>query len=286
MKLIGSVLIKFISQQEIKVPGCGEGNLYALVLEVLRKNDKNLAKVIHDSKKETPLTISPLLKGAKSLRGYSILFPERTASFRITYLEEKIFEPLIQGFLSFVDKREALKFSEGEILIERVDWQQGKKASFTSFEEIFSLAQDKRKVILEFCSPTTFGDEEGQLFPLPELVFSSLLKKWNTFSDVKIPSLQGEFKKIRVAQHRLKTEIVPFSDNKIIGFMGKATYELADAIEKENRRAINALSDFAFYSGIGDKTHKGMGQARRLINPDNTPENINNEGKVQDFGKS
>lgn len=263
--MIGSVLIKFISQQEIKVQGCGEENLYALVLEVLRKNDKNLAKAIQDSKKEIPLTISPLLKGVKSLRGYSVLFPERTASFRITYLEEKIFEPLIQGFLSFLDKKEALKFSEREILIDRVDWQQGKKASFTSFKEIFSLAQDKRKVILEFCSPTTFGDEEGQLFPLPELVFSSLLKKWNAFSDIKIPSsIQGEFKKIRVSQHRLKTEIVPFSDKKIIGFMGKTTYELPEAIDKEKRRAINALSDFAFYSGIGDKTYKGMGQARNF----------------------
>jgi len=118
LKLIGSVLIKFISQQEIKVQGCGEENLYVLVLEVLRKNDKNLAKVIHDSKKETPLTISPLLKGAKSSRGYSLLFPDRTASFRITYLGEKIFESLIQGFLSFLDKKEVLKFSEGEILIE------------------------------------------------------------------------------------------------------------------------------------------------------------------------
>lgn len=236
--------------------------------------------MIHDSKKEIPVTISPLLKGEKSSRGYSLLFPDRTASFRITYLEEKLFEPLIQGFLFLLDKREALKFYEGEILIERVDWQQGKKANFTSFEEICSRAQDNRKVILEFCSPTTFENEEEQLFPLSELVFSSLLKKWNAFSDVKIPfPFQGEFKKIRVTQHRLKTEIVPFSENKIIGFMGKASYELPEAIDKKNRRAINALSDFAFYSGIGDKTYKGMGQARRLINPDHTQQNINYGGK-------
>jgi CRISPR-associated endoribonuclease Cas6 len=266
--LIGSVLIKFRSQQEIKVLGGGEEDLYVLDLDVLHKNNKKLAKETQDSQPEIPFTISPFLKGAKSSRGYCLLLPDRTTSFRITYLKERIFERLIKGLLFFLNEKEALQFSEGEILLERVDWQQGKKASFTSFEEIFSQAQDERRVILEFCSPTTFAEEEA-LLPLPELVFSSLLKKWNTFSDIKIPSqVQGEFKKIRIIQHRLKTEIVHFSEDKIIGFMGKATYELPEIIDEKTRKAVNALSDFAFYAGIGDKTYKGMGQARRLKNPD------------------
>jgi len=278
--LIGSVLIKFKSQREIKVLGGGEEHLYVLIFDVLYKNDKNLAKKIQESQDEMPFTISPFLKGAKFSRSYSLLFPDRTTSFRITYLKEKIFESLIKGLLFFLNKKEALKFSEGEILIERVDWQQGKKASFTSFEEIFSRAQDGRKVILEFCSPTTFENEEERLFPLPELVFSSLLKKWNAFSDVKIPSqVQEEFNRIRVIQHRLKTEAVHFSENRIIGFMGKASYELPESIDKKTRQAVNALADFAFYSGLGDKTHKGMGQARRLIKPDNKLKKTNQGGK-------
>jgi CRISPR-associated endoribonuclease Cas6 len=267
--LIGSVLIKFQTQSEIEVLGSGEEGLQVLVLTVLQKNDKNLAKEIQDSQGEIAFTVSPFLKGAKSSRGYSLLYPGRTTSFRITYLKEKIFESLIKGLLFFLNKKATLKFSGGEILLERVDWQQGKKAGFTSFEEISSQAQDDRRIILEFCSPTTFEDEEEQLFPLPEQVFSSLLKKWNVFSEVKIPSrVQGEFKKIRVIQHRLKTEIVPFSEDKIIGFMGKATYELPETIDEKTREAVNALADLAFYSGIGDKTDRGMGQARRLKNPD------------------
>lgn len=267
--MIGSVLIKFQTQSEIEVLGSGEEGLQVLVLAVLQKNDKNLATEIQDSQGETAFTVSPFLKGAKTSRGYSLLYPDRTTSFRITYLKEKIFESLIKELLFFLNKKETLKFSGGEILLERVDWQQGKKASFTSFEEISSQAQDDRRIILEFCSPTTFENEEERLFPLPEQVFSSLLKKWNAFSEVKIPSrVQGEFKKIRVIQHRLKTEIVPFSEDKIIGFMGKATYELPETIDEKTRGAVNALADLAFYSGIGDKTDRGMGQARRLKNPD------------------
>ena len=267
--MIGSVLIKFHTQSEIKVLGGGEEGLHILVLDVLHKNDKNLAKEIQDSQGEIAFTISPFLKGAKTSRGYSLLYPDRTTSFRITYLKEKFFESLIKGLLFSLNKKEVLKFSEVEILLERVDWQQGKKASFTSFEEISSQAQDERKIILEFCSPTTFENAEEQLFPLPEQVFSSLLKKWNAFSEVKIPfRVRGEFKKIRVIQHRLKTETIPFSEDKIIGFMGKATYELPESIDEKTREAVNALADFAFYSGIGDKTSRGMGQARRLKNPD------------------
>jgi CRISPR-associated endoribonuclease Cas6 len=267
--LIGSVLIKFQTQSEIEVLGSGEEGLQDLVLAVLQESDKNLAKEIQDSQGEVPLTVSPFLKGAKTSRGFSFLYPYRTTSFRITYLKEKIFESLIKGLLFFLNKNKALKFSGGEILLERVDWQQGKKASFTSFEEISSQARDDRRIILEFCSPTTFKNEEEPLFPLPEQVFSSLLKKWNAFSEVKIFSrIQEEFKKIRVIQHRLKTEIVPFSENKIIGFMGKTTYELPVTIDEKTREAVNALADLAFYSGIGDKTDRGMGQARRLKNPD------------------
>jgi CRISPR-associated endoribonuclease Cas6 len=267
--LIGSVLIKFKSQREIKVLGGGEENLYALILDVLYENHQILAKEIQDSQDEIPLTISPFLKGAKSSRGYSLLVPGRTTSFRITYLTEKIFEPLMKGLLFFLNKMKPLKFSEGEILLERVDWQQGKKASFTSFEEISSQARDEKKIIMEFCSPTIFENEEEQLFPLPGQVFSSLLKKWNAFSEVKIPSrVQEEFKKISVIQHRLKTEIVYFSEEKIIGFMGKAAYEAPERIDKKTRINLNALGDFAFYSCIGNKTYKGMGQARRLKNRD------------------
>jgi len=267
LKLIGSVLIKLRVQKEIKVLGNGGEALYGLILDILSVNNRNLSKEIQDSKKEKPLTISPFLKGTKSSQGYSLLFPNTIASFRITYLKEEILEPIIREFLSIREK--SLKFSKGEIFVERVDWQQGKKAGFTSFEEIYSRAQDERKVIMEFCSPTSLQSKDKKnLFPLPEHVFGSLQKKWNAFSGIKIPfKIQEEFEKINLTQFRLKTESVNLSKHKIMGFMGKVAYELPENMNKDRKSAINALADFAFYSGVGGKTYMGLGQARRLNNP-------------------
>ena len=199
--------------------GGGEEELFRLVCEILKRNDNNLFNEINGSKKESPLTISPFLKGAKSYQDYSFLLPHQNTSFRITYLREEFLEPVIKEFFSLSAREKSFKFSNGEILIERVDWQQGSKADFTSFEDIFSLAQDKRIVILEFCSPTSFQSKgEQKLFPLPELVFSSLHQKWRAFSNVKIPAaIEEEFGKIRVIQLRLKTKLVNFSD--LLSFM-------------------------------------------------------------------
>jgi len=270
-QMIGSILIKLKPQGEIKVRGNSGEDLYSLFLNVLTKNDKDLAEGINDSEKEKPLTISPLLKGAKSSQGYTLLFPNQSTSFRITYLKEELSKLIIKGFLFLSDRKEPLKFSNGEILIERVDWQQGNKANFTSFEEIFSSAQDERKVTLEFCSPTSLrSEEEENPFPLPEPVFSSLFKKWKAFSDVKIPALiEKEFRKIRAPRFRLKTEHVNFSDSRATGFMGKVYYELPETMSKEIQKGINALADFAFYSGVGYKTFLGMGQTRRVIKSKN-----------------
>lgn len=264
--MIGSVLIKLRAQGEIKVPGNGGEALYRLIQGIISKNNKILSNEIQDSKKEKPLTVSPFLKGIRSSQGYSILFPNKAAPFRITYLQEEILEPIIKEFLSAREK--SFKFSDGDILVERVDWQQGKEAAYTSFEEIYSRTQDERQIILEFCSPTSLQNEDGQnLFPLPEQVFASLQKKWNAFSEIEIPAeVQEEFEKIKVIQFRLKTELVNLSKLRIMGFRGKVAYEIPEKMSREHRRAINALADFTFYSGVGRKTYLGLGQARRVIN--------------------
>jgi CRISPR-associated endoribonuclease Cas6 len=265
--VIGSILIKLKTQQKIRILGNGGETLYSLFLNVLNEENKNLAKEIHDLKSEKPVTISPFLKGVKFSNGYSLISSEEIVTFRITYLKEELLEPIIKGFISLSAKKEPVKLGNGRIFIEKIDMQKSSQANFTSFEEVFSKAKDEEIIALEFYSPTSFRSRgEQKLFPLPELVFSSLLKKWNAFSEIKIPQeIEKEFKKIRVTRFRLKTELVNFSKYKIVGFIGKVVYELPETIDKENKKIINALSDIAFYSGVGYKTTMGMGQTRRLI---------------------
>jgi len=263
--MIGSIVIKLRPKGEIKVTGHGGENLYHLVLDMLGKKDSHVAEKVRNSKNEF-LTISPFLKGVKSLHRNTLLLPNQSASFRLTYLKRELLDPLINGFLFFTDKAEPLPLSSGEVVVEKVDWQKGTRAHFTSLEEIFSCAQPEKTIVLEFCSPTLFlNGGKDKNFPLPEYVFSSLLKKWKTFSEIEMPSkIKKELRKIRAAQYRLLTVHVPFTEQLITGFIGKVWYELEDEMSNEIKKALNALADFAFYSGVGYKTSIGMGQVRRI----------------------
>ncbi len=143
--------------------------------------------------------------------------------------------------------------------------QKATPAHFISFEQLLEEAQPEFRITLEFCSPASFGKATGELiFPLPRLVFSSLRKKWNTFSKTKIPSdIKKEFENMRIQRFNLKTASTYLRKEEILGFIGTAVYQLPPSTEKEKRRMINALANFAFYAGIGTKTEKGMGQTRR-----------------------
>jgi len=239
-----------------------------LFFNVLEKENKKLAKKIRHLKEEIPITISPFLKGIKFSKGHIYLFPRKNeyATFRITYLKEEILEPILKGFISLSAKKEPMELGKGKVLIEKVDIQKSIHANFTSFKEILSNAKEENIITLEFCSPTIFEIKgKNKLFPLPELVFSSLLKKWNTFSEIKISQeIEKEFEKINVINFRLTTEFVNFEDDKIPGFIGKVNYELPESINRKARKNLNALADFSFYSGIGSNTIMGMGQIRRV----------------------
>jgi CRISPR-associated endoribonuclease Cas6 len=263
--MIGSLLIKLRPFSSFKVMGRGEEALYHLLLNVLEKKSKTLAQEILRPQEEKPVTLSPILRGAKHSRGFSILSPQKSISFRITYLHQEILEPLIQGFFALASREEPLKLSPGEIVVERVDMQKSTQANFTTFHDLLAQTGDQARIVLEFCSPTSFQAKPQHLdVPLPKLVFSSLLKKWNAFSEVRIAAeVIKEYKKIEIERLRLTTEYVPYQKFEAPGFMGKVVYALPKSVKKDTRTAVNALADFAFFSGVGRNTILGMGQTRR-----------------------
>lgn len=263
--MIGSILIKLKTEEEFKIIGRGEKALHDFVLDVIKRENKDLAREIDHEKAEKPITISPFLKGVLFKAGHSWISPKESSSFRLTYLKAGILEPVMKAFFSLSSKKEAVKLGDGKASIEKVDMQKATQAIFTSFEKLLTQGQTEERIFLEFCSPTSFSTQrEERLFPLPEHVFSSLLKKWNTFSGRKYP-LQGEkdFQKIGLIRYRLKTENIFLGKDKIIGFMGKAGYQIPQTLGKEMNKTINVLSNFAFYSGVGIHTAMGMGQVRR-----------------------
>lgn len=122
---------------------------------------------------------------------------------------------------------------------------------------------------MTFGSPTAFKSTQGYYVPLPqpELVFGSLLDRWNAFSSVPLsPALTAVFYESMATESvDIHSQEVKFGGGQwasITGFMGRVTYRMQKT-SSDIRRAVNALAAFACYSGVGVKTTVGLGQVRR-----------------------
>ena len=119
------------------------------------------------------------------------------------------------------------------------------------------------RVRLLFLSPTAFaGRDASTLFPLPALVFGSLVRRWNQhapepFAPSVRDSLLGT---IREEAHELHTFPIEFGTHRLKGFVGVCEYSAHQGAPAEVSRVVQTLADFAFYSGVGLTTTMGMGQ--------------------------
>ena len=262
-----SILIKIKPQQESTIEGRGEEALFRLLIEILNPDHPALVRVIQSGKDETPLTLSPFLKGAKFSDKYSYLSPDKMATFRITCLNKDVLEPVMGHFFHLSGTNAAIRLAGKRIVIDKVDMQKSSPAHFISYEQLLEEAPPQSSIIFEYCSPTSFGGLTGdQSFPIPRLVLTSLLKKWNVFSPRKISSdLMNEFERVRIERFNLKTDSVRYGRESTLGFIGTAAYALPPSTDKDKRVSINALANFALFSGVGIKTEKGMGQVRRRM---------------------
>ena len=131
---------------------------------------------------------------------------------------------------------------------------------------LVAAANPGRSVTLSFLSPTGFNSQGRQMpFPLPELVFSSLLGKWRRWIDGDAwPDLELCLSRIHVSRFVLKSAAEKGKNGAIHkGCLGRCRYDLSPLGDAE-RRAVGALADFAFYAGVGYKVGQGLGQGVRL----------------------
>jgi len=261
--VIGSILVFIEPTGDSSWPGLGGEALHTLFYTVLRAKSPELAARLHQPRGELPFSISPLL-GCYVKQGFSYLHQGERVAFRLTFLREELLTAAISAFFNAAAADKAFDLHGTQVCIREVVLSGNKLVSFSSFEKIVADARLESTVTFEFTSPTCFKSERVQLlFPEPKLVFSSLLRKWNAFSPVKLPAeLAEDFAAIKVASFDLRTQLVRFSKYKIIGSTGRITYALPK--DSAHLQALNALADFAFYCGTGAKTTMGMGQTRRL----------------------
>jgi CRISPR-associated endoribonuclease Cas6 len=126
----------------------------------------------------------------------------------------------------------------------------------SSFEKMAQIAT-QNTIDMKFITPTSFKQGKHiQPFPLPELVFNGLLRRWNQFAPEKL-----QFPKIEwngfVSAYELKTYAMKMEGGAEIGAEGLIRYRFGD---EQQAKIATSLAHFATFAGVGRKTAMGMGQ--------------------------
>lgn len=174
---------------------------------------------------------------------------------RIGLLQPGLLAPLLWGMSQDMG---------GDIVVTKIPCRLGKSVEIkhsTTFEALTQVPSQKM-IQLELMSPTSFKQSQTiQPFPLPELVFSSLLRRWNTFApeNLKFPAIEWQG---RTAAYELKTIALKMKSDLELGAKGWVRYEFPN---QEQAQIATILAHFAAFAGVGRKTGMGMGQARIIV---------------------
>lgn len=229
-----------ISTAEPLPPTMGRA-IHAQCFRWLASADAAVAEQLHQQD-NLPITLA--LKSSAS----------RHVHLRIALLKRELLAPLLWGLSEDLG---------GEISLAGIACRMGKWVEIlqaSSFEKLTQVSP-KKVVELQFLSPTSFKQgKDIQPFPLPELVFSSLLRRWNTFAPEHLHFSAIEWKGLSSA-YELKTYALKMEAGAEIGAQGWVRYRFSDA---EQARVATILAHFALFAGVGRKTAMGMGQARLL----------------------
>ena len=253
---------------------------HAALLRAVDAANPALAAQLHDESGPKPFTCSSLLGARADKRG--ALDPNSAYTLRYTALTDGMCYVLDNWDTSGGIELDNVMFDVAErpdrsgrpVRSETNPW-----AARTTFEELsapwlLARAEPQRRITLLFASPTTFHSG-GRSVPLPqpELVFGSLLERWNACAPVALPEETRRYAAecLAVSRYSLQTRSLPFKEGAVkIGMVGQATFT-ATHYDRYWLSLINLLADFALFAGVGAGVTMGMGQCRRISDQESQP---------------
>lgn len=288
-----SLILNLLPQSPIPRSNLSGQHIHTLFLDLVRSVDTELATTLHQQSSEKAFTLSPLQvestsKGSER-RTFSSPSPLSSLQFqhdrsipagtpcwwRVSLLDETLFSKLIPLWLH-LSPIQPWHLGAADLQVTSVlgtphptqPW-----ANFSTYAQIYEQAsnsvseahpQNARQIHFRFCTPTTFRlTQYDCALPTRDLVFQSLLKRWNQYSNIPFPKTLIE--PIYPSFFNIRTEIVIDSCSKFIGCMGEVTFQILGDVAPLTIKQINALADFAFYAGVGRKTPMGMGMVKRQV---------------------
>ncbi|WP_448523154.1 CRISPR-associated endoribonuclease Cas6 [Pseudothermotoga sp.] len=260
-----SLVIKLVAQQDGVYEFYPGRKMHALFLDLVRSHDESLSERLHQEKGEKSFTVSSFL--GKDFRRNIVVRKNKFYFVRVTVLSDEVFEAFIASLFRKRVLKEQLRIGNVsfEIRAVMVDETKSKWASCVSSEQLWNEKEPERHVKIRFHTPTLFKTGDLCLCePDPQKVFTSLLRKFNKYSEIKFrEDLSEKFKQVKIAEQNTKLRTVSMDQITLTGFIGDVVFEVPEN-DEELLKAVNVLSSFAFYSGVGYKTTMGFGQAERL----------------------
>ncbi|MGQ9503035.1 MAG: CRISPR system precrRNA processing endoribonuclease RAMP protein Cas6 [Anaerolineae bacterium] len=246
----------------------------ALLLRLIQAQDPALSARLHDEEGIRPYTASNLVLGRRQ-NGSLIAQPDENGWLRFTGLTE----PVSACLMRLADNPPEVVDMDGcplRVVSATTDAALHPWAAQSDYQTLVArhLLRGEHlpqtRLALEFASPTTFRSSGRYVpLPLPELVFGSLLERWQAFAPVALSPEVRRFaaEAVVVSRYQLYTRSLPAKEGGLhIGFIGQVTFSALNR-DRYWLSALNLLAAYAFYSGIGYGTTAGMGQVRMLPAP-------------------
>jgi len=247
-----SVVVEVAAADKGYIPATLSRALHSMVMNWLKLGNPQIADEIHVSQ-ASPLSLSGLL-GNRRRGGVK---PGDTFYCRIGLLNGSLLPVLLSGIESWAT--EPLVLGKFPFVLRTIYTLPGthRLARSADYRLLVTTPQMSKDIELRFLSPTSFKQSQGiQTFPLPELVFGSLWRRWNAFAPEELRFSEVEWQGL-VAAYELKTYALKMEGGAEIGAQGWVRYRFR---EPEQIKMATILSHFAFFSGVGRKTSMGMGQ--------------------------
>jgi CRISPR-associated endoribonuclease Cas6 len=241
----------------------------ALALQIFDQLDPTLAAALHDGSSLRPFTASTLMGRMNEGR----LDPQGSYALRFTGLTQ----PVSQLLASAVQPGgplapgASLQLDYQSFQVEALQTGDHLWAGQAGYSELAAAAlagEAPRQIGFLLASPTSFRSAGKQVpLPLPELLFGSLVDRWNAFAPLAFPAEVRRYAQecLAVARYSLRTRPVGAKEGGArVGALGQISYVTLN-YDRYWMGVLAVLADFARYGGIGGGTAMGLGQARRWL---------------------
>lgn len=234
---------------------------HAAIIHALSRQSPDLARTLHDMQRNKCVAIAILNSNSQS----AILRLSFMAADGLDYLE---------ALMNEFSRQPTLRLNSSSYEIASVDLCDREWAAVNTWADLIASSTN-RFIRFTFVTPTAImkrDDSGGRFtatFPEPNAIFPGLKRRWDGLDGPSLTDSLGRFLIAGgcvVADYELHTETFQTSERTQKGFCGWVLYECR-RYDPACIFALNALARFAFFTGVGYQTARGMGVVKsRLSN--------------------